>query len=46
MLEVEFLSDRIALIDKGEILEMGKPEELKEKYNARNIEEVFMGVVK
>ncbi len=46
MLEVEFLSDRIALIDKGEILEMGKPDELKEKYNARNIEEVFMGVVK
>ena len=46
MLEVEFLSDRIALIDKGEILEIGKPEELKEKYNARNIEEVFMGVVK
>ncbi len=46
MLEVEFLSDRIALIDKGEILEMGRPEELKEKYNARNIEEVFMGVVK
>jgi len=33
MLEVEFLSDRIALIDKGKILETGTPKGLKEKYN-------------
>jgi ABC-2 type transport system ATP-binding protein len=45
MLEVEFLSDRVALIDKGKILETGKPEELKERYNARNLEEVFMEAV-
>jgi ABC-2 type transport system ATP-binding protein len=45
MLEIEFLSDRVALIDKGNILEVGKPAELKQKYNARNLEEVFMGVV-
>ena len=31
--EIEFLSDRVAFINKGEILETGKPEELKEKYN-------------
>lgn len=46
MLEVEFLSDRIALIDKGKILVEGKPEELKKEFNARNIEEVFIGAVK
>jgi len=46
MLEVEFLSDRVALIDKGKILETGKPEELKQKFSARNLEEVFMEVVR
>jgi len=29
MLEVEFLSDRIALINKGKILVEGKPDDLK-----------------
>jgi ABC-2 type transport system ATP-binding protein len=46
MLEVEFLSDRVALIDKGKILDIGTPSNLKEKYKARNLEEVFMEVVK
>lgn len=46
MLEVEFLSDRIALIDKGRILLQGIPEELKKEFNARNIEEVFMEALK
>jgi ABC-2 type transport system ATP-binding protein len=41
MLEVEFLSDRVAIINHGEILEVGKPEELKSRYKARNLEEVF-----
>lgn len=45
MLEIEFLCDRIALINEGRIVEEGNPEELKEKYNARNIEEVFTEVV-
>lgn len=45
MLEVEFLCDRIALINNGKIIETGTPKELKEKYNAANIEEVFMGVI-
>jgi ABC-2 type transport system ATP-binding protein len=45
MLEVEFLSDRVALIDKGKILEVGTPTELKEKYHANNLEEVFVEVV-
>ena len=46
MLEVEFLCDRIALIDEGLILETGSPKELKDKYQVQNIEEVFMEVVK
>ena len=45
MLEVEFLCDRIALIADGKIVETGKPKELMDKYNARNIEEVFTKVV-
>ncbi|MCX7831578.1 MAG: ABC transporter ATP-binding protein [Actinobacteria bacterium] len=46
MLEVEYLSDRVAIIDKGEILETGTPKELKDKYNASNLEEVFEVVSK
>ena len=46
MLEVEFLCDRIALIDKGLILENGTPQELKEKYSSKNIEEVFINAIK
>ena len=45
MLEVEYLCDRIALIADGVIIEEGKPKNLKQKYNAENIEEVFMKVV-
>ena len=41
MLEIEFLSDRVGLIDKGRILDVGTPEELKQKYQAKNLEEVF-----
>jgi ABC-2 type transport system ATP-binding protein len=41
MLEIEFLSDRVGLIDKGRILDTGTSEGLKEKYKARNLEEVF-----
>lgn len=46
MLEVEYLCDKIALIDKGLIVEEGKPKDLIKKYNAANIEEVFTKVVK
>ena len=45
MLEVEYLCDRIALIADGRIIEEGKPKQLKKKYTAENIEEVFMKVV-
>lgn len=46
MLEVEFLCDRIALINKGLIVEEGKPDDLMKKYKSKNIEEVFTKVVR
>lgn len=46
MLEVEYMCDRIALIEKGLIVEEGKPIDLMKKYSANNIEEVFTEVVK
>lgn len=41
MLEIEFMSDHVALIDQGRILDSGSPAELKAKHDARNLEEVF-----
>lgn len=46
MLEVDFLCDRISLIDDGVIVESGRPDLLKNKYDAENIEEVFTKVVR
>ncbi|MBU1218475.1 ABC transporter ATP-binding protein [Myxococcota bacterium] len=45
MLEVEYMCDRIALINQGVIVETGTPSELKERYGLPNIEEVFMKIV-
>lgn len=45
MLEIEFLSHRIGIIHKGEILAIGTPAELKEKYSANNLEEVFIKII-
>jgi ABC-2 type transport system ATP-binding protein len=42
MLEVEYLCHRVALIDEGKIITTGRPEDLKEKYGAENLEQVFM----
>lgn len=46
MLEVEYLCERIALINNGLIVESGTVNSLKEKYGARNIEEVFIEAVR
>lgn len=46
MLEIEFLSDRVAIINQGKIYETGTPEELKAKHQAKNLEEVFVAVTK
>jgi ABC-2 type transport system ATP-binding protein len=45
MLEVEYLCDRVALINKGKIVIEGTPSELKNKHKAINLEEVFGEVV-
>lgn len=41
MLEIEYLSDRVGIINKGRLLVTGKPDDLKAMYNANNLEEVF-----
>ncbi|HEY3374788.1 MAG TPA: ABC transporter ATP-binding protein [Candidatus Aquicultor sp.] len=46
MLEIEYLSDRVAIIDRGIIHDTGTSTELKEKYNANNLEEVFAEVAR
>ena len=45
MLEVEHLCDRVALVNKGQIVAEGKPQELKDTYGSQNLEEVFAKVV-
>jgi ABC-2 type transport system ATP-binding protein len=45
MLEVEYLCDRVALVNKGKVIIEGSPEELKAKYKAVNLEDVFGEVV-
>ncbi len=42
MLEVEYLCDRVCLLDEGRLVDMGTPRELTAKYSARNLEEVFI----
>jgi len=46
MLEIEFLSDRVAIIDEGRILDSGTSQGLKEKYSAANLEVVFRSAVR
>jgi ABC-2 type transport system ATP-binding protein len=46
MLEIEYLCDRVGIINKGEMLDIGTPSELKEKYGSQNLEEVFAKVTK
>ena len=45
MLEVEYLCDRLYMIYDGRIISEGTPHELKSRYGASNLEEVFEVVV-
>ena len=45
MLEVEYLCERVALINHGKIVAEGTPEELKSKNKVENLEEAFAKVV-
>lgn len=42
MLEVEYLCHRVALVNEGTVVAEGSPQELKERFNAVNLEEAFM----
>lgn len=46
MLEIEYLSNMVGIIDQGRIIETGTVAELKEKHQARNLEEVFLRLKK
>ncbi len=45
MLEVSYVCDRVALINKGVIVDVGTPGELLEKYKVPNLEEAFIKAV-
>ena len=45
MLEVEYLCNRVAIVNKGKVVIEGSPDELKAKHGAVNLEEVFGEVV-
>ncbi|MFX0106066.1 MAG: ABC transporter ATP-binding protein [Candidatus Hodarchaeota archaeon] len=40
MVEADFLSDRVAIIDNGKIIALGTPTELKEQYGSDNVLEI------
>ena len=42
--EAEALCDRVAIIDYGKLIELGSPQELMKKYEAENLEKVFMKI--
>ena len=42
MVEVERLCSSVLMMNKGSIIERGKPVELIKKYNRKNMEEVFL----
>jgi len=42
--EAEALSDRVGIIDYGNLIELGSPEELIEKYGVNNLEQVFLNI--
>ena len=46
MFEVDMLCDRVGMIDQGNLILLGSPEELKEEYGVQTLEEVFVKAVK
>ncbi|MFW9844372.1 MAG: ABC transporter ATP-binding protein, partial [Candidatus Thorarchaeota archaeon] len=43
--EVKELCDRVGILNEGNLIAIGKPSELEEKFRAANLEEVFTGLV-
>lgn len=46
MFEVDMLCDRVGMIDQGNLILLGTPEELKREYGVETLEEVFVKAVK
>jgi len=44
MEEAETLSDRVGIIDYGELIAIGTPKELVERFEVKNLEEVFLEI--
>ena len=42
--EAQTLSDRVGIIDYGELVALGTPEELMEKHEVKDLEEVFLKI--
>lgn len=45
MLEIEYVSNQVGIIAKGRMMCVGRPDALKEQYQASNLEEIFEKVV-
>ena len=46
MFEVDMLCDRVGMVDQGNLILLGTPKELKERYGVDTLEEVFVRAVK
>lgn len=46
MFEVDMLCDRVGMIDQGNLILLGTPEELKKEHGAETLEEVFVKAVR
>lgn len=46
MFEVDMLCDRVGMIDKGNLVLVGSPDDLKKEYGVETLEEVFVRAVK
>jgi ABC-2 type transport system ATP-binding protein len=42
--EAEALSDRVGIMDYGKLIALGTPQELRDKYDSKNLEEVFLKI--
>jgi len=42
MYEIDELAESVAIMDRGQILEIGKKDEIKAKYGVEKIEDVFL----
>ena len=42
--EAQALSDRVGIIDYGELIDLGSPQELMEKHESKDLEEVFLKI--